>query len=121
VTERVGPITAVKRSTAILRSKWGESLAGEARFGLLGVLFFLISAGVFAGGLAIALNYGATGMAGLGPILMGLGVLLGVATIVVLQTLSTIFQSGVYLYATTDRVPVTLDRDLVAGAFKPKS
>jgi ABC-type multidrug transport system fused ATPase/permease subunit len=27
VTEKVGPITAVKRSASILRSKWGESLA----------------------------------------------------------------------------------------------
>jgi Family of unknown function (DUF6159) len=29
VTEKVGPITAVKRSAAILRSKWGESLAAR--------------------------------------------------------------------------------------------
>ena len=42
VTEKVGPVTAVKRSAAILRSKWGESLAGEARIGLLGALFFLL-------------------------------------------------------------------------------
>jgi hypothetical protein len=37
--ERLGPIAAVRRSSAILRSKWGESLAGEARFGLIGLLF----------------------------------------------------------------------------------
>ena len=29
VVEKVGPITAIRRSSAILRSKWGESLAGE--------------------------------------------------------------------------------------------
>ena len=41
VTEKVGPVTAVKRSTAILRAKWGALLAGEARIGLIGGLFFL--------------------------------------------------------------------------------
>jgi hypothetical protein len=37
------------------------------------------------------------------------------------QTLSTIFQSGVYIYATTGQVPCSLDRDLVEGAFQPKA
>jgi hypothetical protein len=75
--ERLGPIAAIRRSSAILRSKWGESLAGEARFGLVGLLFFLQAAALFFGGLAIELSYGATGMAGLGPALMALGVATG--------------------------------------------
>jgi Family of unknown function (DUF6159) len=121
VTEKVGPITAVKRSAAILRSKWGESLAGEARIGLLGGLFVVLAALIFFGGLAIALTYGAAGMAGLGPVLMVLGVLFGIASMVVMQTLRTIFQSGVYLYATTGQVPPSLDRALVECAFRPKA
>src|SRR5205085_2414434 len=119
-TEGVGPIAALHRSSSILRSKWGESLAGETRFGLIGILFFLQAALLFAAGLAIALNFGATAMAGLGPILMTLGVVYGLATIVVLQALNTIFQAGVYLYATTGRVPPSLDPALVEGAFRPK-
>ena len=35
--------------------------------------------------------------------------------------MSAIFQSGVYLYATTGRVPATLDREMVEGAFRPKA
>ena len=105
VTEKVGPVTAVKRSAAILRAKWGESLAGEARIGLLGVLFFMLSALVFAGGAALVLSKGATAMAGLGVILMAIGVLAAITSMVVVSTLSTIFQSGVYLYATTGQVP----------------
>jgi hypothetical protein len=85
------------------------------------MLLFALAALVFFGGLAIALTYGAAGMAGLGPILMVLGVLAGIATMVVMQTLSTIFQSGVYLYATTGQVPPSLDRELVQGAFRPKA
>jgi Family of unknown function (DUF6159) len=120
VTERVGPIAAIRRSSAILRAKWGESLAGEARFGLVGLVFYLQAAVLFFIGLAIFLSYGPTAMAGLGPLLIVLGVVYAVATSVVLAALSTIFQAGVYIYATTGAVPPSLDRDLVESAFRPK-
>jgi hypothetical protein len=120
VTERVGPIAAIRRSSAILKSKWGESLAGEARFGLVGLVFYLQAAVLFFIGLAIVLSYGPTAIAGLGPLLMVLGVVYALAISVVLQALSTIFQVGVYIYATTGNVPPSLDRDLVENAFRPK-
>jgi hypothetical protein len=120
VAERVGPIAAIRRSAAILRAKWGESLAGEARFGLIGLVFYLQALALFFIGLAILLSYGVTAMAGLGPLLMVLGIIYAVIISVVLQALSVIFQAGVYLYATTGAVPATLDRDLVEGAFRPK-
>jgi hypothetical protein len=120
VTEKVGPVTAVKRSAAILRAKWGESLAGEARIGLVGMLFFLIAALVFAGGAALVLSKSATALVGLGAILMAIGVLAAIGVMVMVSTLSTIFQSGVYVYATTGQVPAFLDRDMVESAFQPK-
>jgi hypothetical protein len=52
---------------------------------------------------------------------MAIGAVAGIASIVVMQTLTTIFQSGVYLYATTGQVPATLDRDLLDSAFRPKA
>jgi hypothetical protein len=119
VTEKVGPVTAVKRSAAILRSKWGESLAGEARIGLIGTLFILLAALVFFGGLALVLSKSA--MTAVGVILMAVGVLGGIASMVVVSALSTIFQSGVYLYATTGQVPPSLDRDLLESAFTAKT
>jgi hypothetical protein len=118
--EGTGPIAAVRRSSAIVKERWGESLAGEVRFGLLGFLFFVQALAMFFVGLAITLSHGPTGLAGLGPLLMVLGVLYGLGTIVVLQALSTIFQAGVYLYASTGIVPPSLDRDLVESAFRPK-
>jgi hypothetical protein len=120
VVERLGPIAAIRRSHAILREKWGESLAGETRFALLGILFFLQALALFFGGLAISLSDGAGAIAGLGPALIALGVGYAIATMVVLQTLSAIFQAGVYVYAGTGRVPPSLDPDLVAGAFRRK-
>jgi hypothetical protein len=121
VTEKVGPVTAVKRSATILRAKWGESLAGEAGIGLLGILFILLSALVFAGGAALVLSKGATAVAMIGVVLMVIAVLAAIVSMVVVQTLSSIFQSGVYIYATSGQVPVSLDRDLVESAFQPKA
>jgi hypothetical protein len=120
VVEGVGPIGAFRRASALLRSNWGESLAGETRFGLLGLLFGLQAVAIFFAGLAIVLSSGAAALAGLGPLLMTLGVIYGVATLVVLQTLGTIFQAGVYLYASTGQVPPTFDPALVAGSFRSK-
>ncbi|MFZ2066093.1 MAG: DUF6159 family protein [Xanthobacteraceae bacterium] len=120
VVEKVGPITAIRRSSAILRSKWGESLAGETRFGLLGFLFVLQAAAVFFAGLAIQLSYGSAAMAGLGVLLMALGALYGLVIVVIFQVLSTIFLTDVYVYAVTDRIPSTLDAALVAGSFRSK-
>lgn len=68
--EGVGPISAIRRASTLLRSKWGESPAGEARFGLLGTLFCLQALLIFLAGLVITLWSGATAMGGLGPILM---------------------------------------------------
>jgi hypothetical protein len=50
---------------------------------------------------------------------MVLGVLYGLGTIVVVQALSTIFQAGVYIYASTGVVP-PLDPELIEGAFGRK-
>ena len=119
--ERLGPIAAIRRSSAILRSKWGKSLAGEARFGLIGLLFFLQALALFFIGLAILLSSSAAALSGLGAILIALGICYALVILIVLQALNTIFQAGVYLYATTGQVPPTLDRDLVEGAFRPKS
>ena len=60
-------------------------------------------------------------MAGLGPILMTLGVIYGMAIIVVLQALTSSSRAGVYLYATTGTGAATLDPDLVESTFRPKT
>ena len=90
-----GRVAALRRFAAILRSKWGELLAGETSFTVLGILLGLLALAVFFGGIAIAFSYGFTGMAGLGPVLMALGVVLVAVSMLVVQTLSTIFQADV--------------------------
>ena len=86
----------------------------------LGILFFLQAAVLFFAGLAIMLSYGPAAMAGLGALLMGLGIAYGLATMAVLQALGIIFQAGVCVHASTGVVPPSLDRDLMENAFQRK-
>ena len=58
--EGVGPISAIRRAPTLLRSKWGESLAGEARFGLLGTVLCLQALLIFLVGLVLSGMRGTT-------------------------------------------------------------
>ena len=119
--ERTGPLTAVRRSSAILRSKWGESIAGDIRISLIVVLFVLQAILVFVVGFALDDAYPGGAAAFAGIFLMAVGVLYGVGVVIVLLALSAMFKTAVYLYATTGEVPPGLDRSLVAGAFRAKA
>jgi hypothetical protein len=119
--ERTGPFAAIGRSSAILRSKWGESIAGDVRISLIGVLFVLQAVLVFGVGFALEDAYAASALGYVGIFLMAVGVLYGVATIIVLFALNAMFKTAVYLYATTGAVPAGLDASLVAGAFRRKA
>jgi hypothetical protein len=119
--ERTGPVTAIRRSSAILRSKWGESIAGDIRISLIGVVFVLQALLVFFIGFALEGAYAGSAVGFIGIFLMAVGVLYGVASIIVLLALSAMFKTAVYLYATTGQVPSGLDPSLVAGAFRAKA
>jgi len=97
VVERVGPLQAIARSASLLRTSWGEQVAGNVGIGLVFGL-----AGVSVGVLA-ALVVGLSG--GAGATLGVIAVVLAVVAIVVLAllgtTLQAVFTASVYRYATT--------------------
>jgi Family of unknown function (DUF6159) len=115
VVESLGPIDAVKRSGAILRQTWGQSLFGNVGLGIVGFFAALPAVGVIAGGIAVVNN---AGMIGLGLFLIVSGVLGLLAISVVMAMLGSIFQTGVYIYATTGQAP--LDEALLKQTFAPK-
>lgn len=122
VTEGVGPIKAVKRSSGILRRTWGESFVGATGLGLVAFLFTLpLVALVF--GVAALGNAGGAGNTGGQAAMVALGVI-GVvyllALIVVLTALGSIFRAAVYVYASTGVAPSRMDAALLQSSFKPK-
>jgi hypothetical protein len=121
VTEGVGPIKAVKRSSSILRRTWGESLAGSGGLGLISFLFALPLIVLVPLGMTLAGSTGG-GVAG-GAIVgtvIGVAVVYVLALIVVFTALGSIFRAAVYLYATTGVTPSHMDATLLQTSFKSK-
>ncbi len=111
VTEGLGPIKAVQRSSSLLRRTWGESLAGSTGLGAVMLLFLLPLAGF--GALLATGAGGPTAISVAGVI----GLLYALAVAVIFTTLGTIFRAAVYSYAVTDQAPPDVDADLIRSAF----
>jgi hypothetical protein len=113
VVERVGPITAVKRSFAILRKTWGESLSANFSIGLLVLLASLLA--LLPVVLGVLIGSAASAVAGL-----VVTVLLLITISLVSAALHTIIVAALYLYAAEGRVPQQFDEQLLRSAYAPK-
>jgi hypothetical protein len=112
VVDGAGPVEAVKRSSAILRQKWGEATSGE---GGLGLIYFVLALPV----MLLAVFAGSQGGAAMIPALL-FAVLYIAGLALVVMTLSTLFRTGVYIYATTGQAPISIGEDLIRGTFRKK-
>jgi hypothetical protein len=116
VVDGVGPIEAVKRSGAILKKTWGESLAGE---GGMSAISFLLLFPVFLLVVAAMITFKAT-VPVVAWMVAAAAVPYAVAVVLVFTALGTIFRTGTYVYATTGKAPEAISADLVARAFRKK-
>lgn len=115
VAEGLGPVSAVKRSSSILRRTWGESLIGSAGLGAVMFLFVLPVFGLVAL-LATGIG-GSTGVAVIGVVIV---VYMLIVT-VVYTALSAVFRGAVYNYATTNVAPPHMDPALLQSAFRDRA
>lgn len=113
VVEGVGPITAVKRSFAILRKTWGESLTANFGIGLIVFLAFLLA--LLPALLGSLLGTAATVVAG-----FAVTALLWIVIALVSTALHTIVVAALYLYAAKGEVPRQFDEQLLKAAYAPK-
>ena len=107
--ENVGPFEAFKRSSKIMKEKWGESLAGNFSFALVQLL------AIFAVGVPLFL-IGALIHPIAGVLLAVLGILLVSA---VLSAAQTIFVSAVYHNINGDMVK-HFDQQMIDNLFEKK-
>ena len=113
VFENIGPVDAVKRSATLFKKTWGENLAAQVGFGLLG--FVAIIPAIIIAGLLIA-----TGVAPL--IVLGIiaaVVWIGLASIAI-STLNGIFQTALYRYAADGTIPAAFAGTGLEGSFTQK-
>jgi hypothetical protein len=113
VVERLGPIQATKRSAQLFRQTWGENLAAQVGFGLVG--FLAILPGLLVGGLAIASGSTAIIIGG-----VALAAVWVAAVLVVISALSCVFQLALYRYATGGEMPAEFSAEVMQDAFGPR-
>lgn len=113
VVEKVDPITAVKRSFAVLRKTWGEALSANFGIGLFTFLGMLLAlAPLILGIMALSNGMTAVGVAG---IVCGI---LGMITVsLVSSALNSILLGALYLYAADGEVPQQFDAAILRDAF----
>jgi len=115
VVEKVGPVSAVKRSGALLRKTWGEQIIGG---GGIGVVFTLIALVAIIAGTALAVAFSTFSWQ--------LAVLAVIATVLAVggitlvgAALGGIYTASLYRYATTGDAGA-FGTDVMAAAFKAK-
>lgn len=97
IFEKVGPLTAMKRSASVFKGVWGETLAGN-----IGLGFIFILAGLL-GLLAIILGALLGGVTGL-IIGLAIAVCYWIALAVIASAAQSILTAALYRYATTGKV-----------------
>jgi hypothetical protein len=113
VVEKVGPIDAVKRSFAVLRKTWGESLSANFGIGIITFFFVLLAmAPIIIGVVAMSSGWTVAGI-----ISIVCGVLAVILVSLISSALSSICLGALYLYASDGEVPQQFDRQELAGAF----
>ena len=115
VTEGVGPVKAVKRSSGILRRTWGESLIGSFGISLMLSVFLLPL------GAVVAVLVKGVGRQVALVTLGAIGVLYALLLAVVFTTLSAIFRASMYSYATTGTAPNHMDAALLRSVFRSQN
>ena len=107
--ENLGPIAAFKRSTQLMKEKWGESLGATFSLGLIQMVVFLLAAvPVFL--IAVYINM----IAG-----VFIGIMLGFVIFAVFSAAETIFISSVYNNV-TGNIDDHFNQQIIDGLFAVK-
>jgi hypothetical protein len=116
VVENVGPLEAIKRSTAYLKRTWGEQIVGNVGIGLVfGLLMFLVF--LLGGALLYFLAQMSIGLALAGLVAM---IVIVALLALVASALGGIFTASVYRYATKGDGGAMFNNETLAAAFRQK-
>lgn len=115
VYHNLKPLDAIKQSIKTLKRTWGESLIRYFGLGTIEFLFFLL--GIIVTFILFFV------LAGLGPI----GIIITIVTavlyflgvILVFNVANTIFNTALYVYADTGKIPEGYSQEIMQNAFKP--
>jgi hypothetical protein len=113
IFEEMGPVQAIKGSASLFRKTWGETLIGQVSIGIIFVILAVL--GLIP--IALALM---TGSFVLFIPLIAIFILYLAILMVIGSSLQGVFNTALYLYATTGNVPQAYSKELIENAFAPK-
>lgn len=117
VNEGIGPVEAIKRSTALLKKTWGEQLIGNIG---IGMVFGFITLAVLLVTVPLAIFSAASGVWVI-PILLGIISLVAILLIAVIgSTLNTIYTAALYRYAADGTVSFNFTENMLRESFRQK-
>jgi len=114
VFEEKGVFEAMKESLGLFKKTWGESVVGSLSIGLV---FFAIGIVGFVLVLATLMLNNPMVFLAAGALFIVLIAILAILA----SAMQGIFVVALYTYAKTGQVPSVFNRELVEGAFKPKT
>ena len=114
VYQDIGPIDAIKRSGAIFKKTWGESLIRDLGVGLIGSVITILGSAIFAGlGFLVA---------GMGKIAITTVTISGIIYITLCVTifslLGIIFNTALFVYADKGVMPQGYSKEIMATTFR---
>lgn len=118
VYENIGPIDAIKKSAAVIKKTWGESLIRAIGLGL--VQFFVFFIIILLTGLVAYLLTNNFGVWGLAVAVAG-GALMLLLTGLIFSVATTVYNTALYVYANNNQVVSGFDETVVKTAFKQKN
>ena len=113
VIEGIGVRDAISKSSNMFRRTWGENLAAQVGFSIIGFIAVLPAIAI----IALGINAGS----GAAVVSVVLGVAWLITVTVVMSALGVVFQTALYHYAVDGAVPSShFDGELMRSAFGPK-
>ncbi len=115
--ENGSPVAAVKKSTSMLKSTWGENLIGGVGLGFVIGLLMLLPLIPIIAGIAVLISTNS-------PVLLIIAGIVSVLYWILLATISAslqgIYRTALYVYATTGQTPSVFNESSIREAFAPK-
>ncbi len=119
--ERAGPLTTLRRSAAIFKERWAGQVTGNIAIGgIVGLAVVLPALLMIVGGGYIWVDSTSDSARTAGAALVGLGALVLVAGLLIIQAMQAIFGVALYRYATGGAATATFTEADLQSAVKVK-
>jgi len=111
IIDELGAIDGLKRSSSLLKQTWGENLAARVGFGLLGLALIIPAVILVAIGAA-------TGVGAFLAVTIIAAVAWVAVVMVTLTALNAVFQTALYMYATSGSMPSGFESSPLGQSFE---